>query len=162
MRRIDVNPGDKHGLLTVVGLEPSKNGQRMIRCRCECGTEGSFMLHNVRRGNTTSCGCHRLRRQVESNLRHGQAGAPIYKCWVGMKMRSDPGYTEYGYGGVGRCSEWETFEGFLNNQPPGRAYEPGLVLARFGDTGDYSPENTRWATKSENSSEMHAARRASA
>ena len=59
------------------------------------------------------------------------------------------------YAGV-RCDpRWATFEGFLANQPAGRPFEPGLVLARLGDTGDYTPENTRWATKAENSREMN-------
>lgn len=62
------------------------------------------------------------------------------------------------YAGVRRDPRWDTFEGFVANQPPGAGYEVGLVLSRLGDTGDYSPENCRWATKAMNTREWSEAR----
>jgi len=41
-----------------------------------------------------------------------------------------------------------------DGQPAGRPFEPGLCLSRFRDEGNYSPENTRWITRSQNSSEQ--------
>lgn len=59
--------------------------------------------------------------------------------------------------------EWATFEGFLANQPRGRSFRPGLVLARFNDVGSYSPSNCYWATKDENARDLieHTAHRMS-
>lgn len=87
---------------------------------------------------------------------HGMSSSPIYSCWKNMRYRVSRSPR---YANVNCDPRWVTFQGFLDNQPTtGRPYAPGLVLARFGDTGDYSPENTRWATKSENAQEMIAAR----
>lgn len=74
-----------------------------------------------------------------------------------MRQRCSAEYAEQypTYTGVSCDPRWATFEGFRDNQPAGRPFEPGLVLARFGDTGDYTPENTRWATKAENSRESN-------
>jgi hypothetical protein len=61
------------------------------------------------------------------------------------------------YAGVECDERWSTFEGFLAHPPTvadGHAFEPGMVLARVGDRGGYSPENARWRTKSENVREM--------
>jgi hypothetical protein len=72
-----------------------------------------------------------------------------------MRVRCNPKYWVKNptYTGVLCSPLWELFEGFSDNPPPGRAYEPGLVLARFGDKGNYEPSNCRWATRSENSRE---------
>lgn len=34
-----------------------KGGQRIWHCRCDCGKEIDVLAGNLRRGNTTSCGC---------------------------------------------------------------------------------------------------------
>ena len=59
------------------------------------------------------------------------------------------------YEGVACDPRWATFEGFVANQPAGRPFEPGMQLTRPGDTGDYTPENCRWATKGENVAERN-------
>lgn len=62
------------------------------------------------------------------------------------------------YLGVRIDQRWVTFDGFLAHQPDGRQYEQGLCLTRIGDSGDYSPENCRWAPKANNAREMHERR----
>lgn len=58
MRKPIIVPyGSVFGRLTVIGLEPSKNGKSQVLCRCECGNTGVFTLSNLRHGLTRSCGC---------------------------------------------------------------------------------------------------------
>lgn len=99
---------------------------------------------------------------------HGQAGrgreTALWHAWRAMRDRCSTGYADRypTYAGV-KCDErWSTFEGFRDNQPAGRKFKQGLVLARTGDVGDYSPENCRWATKAENAIESIDGRRGGA
>lgn len=79
----------------------------------------------------------------------------IYKSWSKMLHRAtNERFKEQHptYGDVSCCPEWLTFDGFMANPPRGE-YAPGMVLARDGDSGDYTPTNARWATRSENCQE---------
>ena len=77
--------------------------------------------------------------------------SPLYERWSKMLWR-----TRHKYIGVNVDPRWATFQGFVDNQPPGRPYEPGLCLCRYGDEGDYTPENTRWDTRGNNTREAWA------
>ena len=53
--------GQVFGRLTVLGEDPDyvpHRSQRKVIVRCECGTEKSVFLLALKRGHTTSCGCH--------------------------------------------------------------------------------------------------------
>ena len=64
--------GHRYGRLTVVALDPvSISGQpRKWLCRCDCGVEVSVLSTSLRTGNTTSCGCVRVRD--ERGKRYGR------------------------------------------------------------------------------------------
>jgi hypothetical protein len=80
---------------------------------------------------------------------HGQYGTPLYWAWTRMKARCAH---HHRYVAVSVDPRWLTFEGFAANPPAGE-FRPGMHLARFGDAGDYSPENCRWLTREANSRE---------
>ena len=66
MKKIEIN--DKFGRLTVLEevpreQRPSPNG-RYYLCQCECGNQKVVYGHNLKTGNTKSCGC--LSRQTSS------------------------------------------------------------------------------------------------
>lgn len=143
--------------LTYIGPAPSKvwkNGQTvpMGVFMCQCGNETTTSMWNADTGHTKSCGCLR-----NGHPRHGMSRTPIHTAWAGVRARTKKGGRVQrmfpSYVGVNLDPRWETFEGFLANQPAGRPFSPGMVLARFNDEGNYSPENTRWATKGENARE---------
>lgn len=51
--------GQKFGKWTVIERVVSNTCQPKFLCRCECGTERIIASQNLRKGNTTSCGCDR-------------------------------------------------------------------------------------------------------
>jgi hypothetical protein len=83
---------------------------------------------------------------------HGMTGTPVYQAWQNMLARSTPGSAIQGdtpsYVGVGRDPRWESFTEFYADM--GGTHFPGAALARYGDTGDYTPSNCRWVTKAQN------------
>lgn len=70
----------------------------------------------------------------------------LYSQWRSFRARAKKA-------GIGVDPRWATFQGYLDNQPAGRPYEPGLCLCRTSDKGDYTPDNTRWDTRGNNSRE---------
>lgn len=69
--RIDVQPGDKYGYLTILSeIEP--NGHRMFKCLCQCGKEVNVSLSDLRFQHTQSCGCMKISKgeqYIESLLK---------------------------------------------------------------------------------------------
>jgi hypothetical protein len=52
---LPVHVGARCGSLTV--LEGRRRGATKLLCRCDCGTERPFLIANLRRGASQSCGC---------------------------------------------------------------------------------------------------------
>jgi hypothetical protein len=58
-RRFKDETGNRYGRLTVLRLDEMRKGQAFFVCGCVCGQEVRVRGANLRRGNTTSCGCSR-------------------------------------------------------------------------------------------------------
>lgn len=86
------------------------------------------------------------------NKKHGEATTHLYKLWNQMRMRCINEklieYKNYGGRGITVCDEWNDYQTFrdwaMNN-----GYEFGLTLDRINNDREYSPDNCRWATRSE-------------
>lgn len=147
--------GDRYGRLTVVAFSHINNhGKRCWLCQCDCGKTVIVVAGNLRSGATKSCGCLAL-GESNPNFRHGQGKSgtqsPTYRTWCAMITRcTNPKqkcWKHYGGRGIGICQRWrESFPAFLEDmgeRPKGRS------LDRRDVNGDYTPENCRWATWSE-------------
>lgn len=64
---MQINIGDKIGMLTIIErVESSAHGDKMFRCRCDCGREiirkSGVISNTVNRGYMNSCGCNQNNR----------------------------------------------------------------------------------------------------
>lgn len=150
---IKISEGQVFGALTVVKEAPKKrlpSGQinRVIVCRCECGTVKDVRLLHLVRGRIVSCGC-------KSGERHGMSKTKLYRVWTGMHVRC---YTDtcidhhrYKDRGIEMCPEWRDSFTAFKDWALTNGYKPGLQIDRTDNDKGYSPDNCRFVTVVENS-----------
>lgn len=87
-------------------------------------------------------------------VKHDMSRTRIYKIWIGMKARcNNPKavpYPYYGAKGIRVCDEWQDKQnGFMNfyQWSLKNGYSDALSIDRIDPTGDYEPNNCRWADR---------------
>jgi hypothetical protein len=149
-RRMDLT-GQRFGRLLVIrfaGL--SKQEQSRWECLCDCGKTTIVGIGALRGGYIQSCGCLRLERLRQKELKHGDVGSKEYKAWCSMKARclnaNNVGYKNYGGRGITVCARWmDSYENFLADM--GRAPSPKHSVGRIDNKANYEPWNCRWETR---------------
>lgn len=146
----------RFGMLLV--LEETNLRQRggvVWKCRCDCGLIKNVVSKHLHNKGTKSCGCLRITTKVSHGHAYFGKLSPTYQSWRGMNRRcrnpNQEAYKYYGGKGVTVCDRWNlraggSFESFLADM--GERPE-GTTLGRFGDIGNYSPENCKWMTNRE-------------
>jgi len=173
---LQVKQGDRYGLLSMIGAAPNGPRGRRFLFRCDCGTEKTLHLIDVRHGGTQSCGCHRVEISKISRppvrVKHGLAkrgcSDVLYTCWEHIKSRcfntNDPYYHSYGGRGITLHSAWvndpAAFAHYIQEHIGPRP--AGHSIDRIDNDGSYEPGNLKWSTTKQQSLNTRRNRRITA
>ena len=119
---------------------------------CDCGNTVSV------RGDSKKEYCNIGECKFSKRIMHGKSRTPLYSTWEGIRARlyneNAKAYSTYGAKNISMCEEWENFENF-EKWSLANGWKKGLTIDRKKIEENYSPENCRWITRSENTKYQH-------
>lgn len=125
----------------------TKEQQRKAIFLCSnCGSEFAAIIGNVKKGNTTSCGCLSHKHTSTHDIYYTKAYRIFYSIISRCENPKDKGYNNYGARGISIFPEWRhnvnlfyDYVSKLDNFEKNK-----YVLDRINNDGNYEPGNLRW------------------
>jgi len=159
------------GKLTVLERDYSRTNRVYWWCQCSCEnkTIKSIATDELRKGDTTSCGCLKIVKAIEKLKKYDSINVPasfkigakmsdifphykrLYSIYDGMKKRcyniKKDNYEHYGGRGITICDEWLNDFMCFYNWAVDNGYSDELTIDRIDPDGNYNSSNCRWATQ---------------
>ena len=123
-------------------------GNKKYSCTCRCGKVKPVYNGHLVGGASTQCRSCSNVGSDHGRWKGGVSDHPAYFAWQGMCSRVDNNY----YGGYEEiCVDptWRDSAVFLKYVDEHLDFQPGKVLHRIDNEGDYEPGNVEFLTKSE-------------
>ena len=171
--------GKRAGSLTVLGIPFSvrvDTGRRevFVIVECDCGEILARRLNNLQEHwnkKREYAACRKC--LINRTIKHGDTirnedgtnnRSRLYSIWAGMRHRcSSPNNKKYANKGIRVCKEWNNFSvfkewayknGYTEQDKNKIAHGDRLSIDRIDARLGYNPNNCRWVTKKENTSNI--------
>ena len=136
------------------------------RCRCRCGNLTVVDTSSLKYERIKSCGCSRkgINKDNKFGLKHGltqhkKKKHPLYNKFRSMINRcynaKPSDYLYYQGKGIKICEEWLQNPKSFIEWSISNGWKMGMTIDRINNEDDYSPENCKYITMSENLKRMH-------
>lgn len=137
-----------YNYLTVMEDLGSLKRDRTVLAKCICGKEQPYVLMNILKEKSKSCGCMAVRPKS-----HGMSNHILYSLFYGIRDRcynvNCKAYDRYGGRGIKICNQWLNNPVLFIEWALSNGYKKGLSIERKKNDGDYEPSNCTWATDKE-------------
>ncbi|MBT1162098.1 hypothetical protein [Bifidobacterium sp. SO1] len=141
-----------YGYLTVIeDAGRDEKGNRLVRCKCICGTVKTYRLSTLKSGRTLSCGCMRRVLMAHRKAKHLDSVPEsefhnLYGVWKTMRhryrVRDNCKTVPFDV-----CDEWSNDWLSFKEWSVSHGYEVGKKLVRIDNSKGYAPDNCLWVVE---------------